>query len=222
MRTVLNAIDRAGIAADTIVIYSSDQGYTLGEHGMTEKHYAYEQVMRIPLIMRYPRLIRPGTCRDEMVLNIDVAPTLYDLCGGRIPEDVAGRSWRALFEAEDKPPADWREQFFFEYCDERAAVPAQIVVRTRDDKLIRHQYVDAQELYDLRKDQQENRNVAADSEYAGVLRDTKHCLNQLIQETALGETHESTGNLVLCAGTGAGEKQGCHMSRDLLRSVQRA
>ena len=106
---IFEAIDQAGITDETIVIYSSDQGYTLGEHGMTEKHYAYEQVMRIPMIIRYPDMIEPGITPPGMALNIDVAPTVLDLCGIEPPDEMTGESWRTLLEEPDSKSTGWRE-----------------------------------------------------------------------------------------------------------------
>ena len=73
---VLNAIDKAGIAEDTIVIYTSDQGYTLGEHGLCEKHFGHEEAMRVPMLIRYPKLAKPGIRRDDLVITNDIAPTV--------------------------------------------------------------------------------------------------------------------------------------------------
>jgi len=181
---VLAAIDQAGIAEDTVVIYTSDQGYTLGEHGMTEKHYAYEQVMRIPMIVRYPRLVQAGIRRKELVLNIDVAPTVLDLCGVRPGADMAGRSWRPLFEAGSAGrAADWREDFLFEYWDHRPVLPGQLAVRSQRYKLITYPGRPDRELYDLGRDPGENRNVIDERGYAGTLKEMEARLERLIKET---------------------------------------
>jgi arylsulfatase A-like enzyme len=93
---VLNALDDAGIADNTIVIYTSDHGYSLGEHGLTEKHFAHEEAMRIPMIIRYPKMIKRSIRRKELALTIDIAPTLMDICTGSVPPDMVGRSWKPL------------------------------------------------------------------------------------------------------------------------------
>jgi N-acetylglucosamine-6-sulfatase len=181
--TVLRALDEAGIVDDTIVIYTSDQGYTLGEHGMTEKHFAYEQVMRIPMVVRYPRLIRPGIRRRELVLNTDVAPTLLQLCGLEPPSGVAGRSWLPLLGAETSPADSWREDFLFEYWDWRPVLPAQLAVRSQRYKLIIYPGFPFHELYDLATDPAENKNVATDPGYAAALDEMRRRLSRLIRET---------------------------------------
>ncbi len=171
--TILKAIDNAGIVDNTIVIYTSDQGYTLGEHGLCEKHFAHEEAMRVPMLIRYPKRINPGTRREEMALNIDIAPTVLDLCGASIPKDMVGRSWAPLLDAGDKPVGTWRENFLFELASEGDQIPGQIAVRTDHHKLITYPWISKpwKELYDLDKDPQEMRNIADDPAYTGVLAD---------------------------------------------------
>jgi N-acetylglucosamine-6-sulfatase len=180
---ILDALDKSGITEETIVVYSSDQGYTLGEHGMTEKHYAYEQVMRIPMIIRYPALIPPGITPDEMVLNIDVAPTLLDLCGMDPPEDMDGSSWRPILQAGDRKVSGWREDFLFEYWDYRPTLPSQLAVRSEQYKLITYQDHPERELYDLAADPAENHNRIDDPAYQDVLSEMEGRLDRLIRET---------------------------------------
>lgn len=180
---ILDALDNKGISEETIVIYSSDQGYTLGEHGMTEKHYAYEQVMRIPMIVRYPAMVKPGITPDEMVLNIDVAPTVLDLCGLDPPRDMDGRSWRPIFQAAGGEVDGWREDFLFEYWDFRPTLPSQLAVRSDQYKLITYQDHPERELYDLRTDPEENHNQIRDPDYREVLAEMEGRLNRLISET---------------------------------------
>ncbi len=181
--TILEAIDKAGITDETIVIYSSDQGYTLGEHGMTEKHYAYEQVMRIPMIIRYPDMIQPGITPPGMALNIDVAPTVLDLCGVEPPAEMTGKSWRPLLDDTGSKATTWREDFLFEYWDFRPTLPSQLAVRSDRYKLITYQDFPEQELYDLEKDPEENHNVIHQPEYDEVTKDMEKRLERLIKET---------------------------------------
>ncbi len=181
--TILDAIDKAGITDETIVIYSSDQGYTLGEHGMTEKHYGYEQVMRIPMIIRYPEMIQPGITPPGMALNIDVAPTVLDLCGVEPPADMTGKSWRPLLDDAGDKATKWREDFLFEYWDFRPTLPSQLAVRSDHYKLITYQDFPEQELYDLEKDPEENHNVILQPEYSEIKKDMQKRLERLIEET---------------------------------------
>ena len=180
---ILDAIDEAGINQKTIVIYSSDQGYTLGEHGMTEKHYAYEQVMRIPMIIRYPGLITPGITSSDMVLNIDVAPTVVELCGVKPNEEMDGLSWLPIFQSQGQAVRDWRRDFLFEYWDYRPVLPSQLAVRSERFKLITYQDFPERELYDLHNDPGEDLNVIEDPAYADALHDMEDRLERLIIET---------------------------------------
>ncbi len=181
--TILKAIDNAGITDETIVIYSSDQGYTLGEHGLTEKHYGYEQVMRIPMIIRYPDMIQPGITPPGMALNIDVAPTVLDLCGVEPPAEMIGKSWRPLLVDSGSQAGIWREDFLFEYWDYRPTLPSQLAVRSDRYKLITYQDFPEQELYDLEMDPEENHNVIHIPEYAEIKADMQKRLKRLTGET---------------------------------------
>lgn len=205
---ILNAIDEAGIQKETLVIYSSDQGYTLGEHGMTEKHYAYEQVMRIPMIVRYPELIKPGTQSDKLVLNMDVAPTVLDLCGINLPTDMSGKSWKPLFEGSDSKNLSWREDFLFEYWDYRPTLPSQLAVRSEDYKFISYQNHPEKELYDLQNDPDENQNVANNPEYKEALSDMEKRLSRLINETGWSQRRFQPVNNCYALGPFSEEKMG--------------
>lgn len=180
---VLKAIDDAGVADDTIVVYTSDQGYTLGEHGMTEKHYAYDQVMRVPLIVRYPAKVRASQKRKEIALTIDIAPTLLEWCGVAVPKEMDGQSWDGLVRSRDEPIEDWREDFLFDFTSNSLALPAQLAVRTKRYKLITYQAVPHRELYDLEKDPHEMRNVLEEPAYREVLSEMEGRLDRLIRET---------------------------------------
>ena len=164
---LLGALDELGLADDTVVIYASDNGLYEGEHNLTGKCSAYEESIRIPLLVRYPRLIEPGMVRDEMVLNLDLAPTLVSLAGLRAPADWPGQSWRPLLEG--KSPA-WRQAWFYEYFWERqcgSPTPTLTAVRTETAKLIQYQgHPEWTELYDLQNDPYELKNVYRTPPYA--------------------------------------------------------
>ncbi len=166
---VLDALDGQGCADDTLVLYTSDQGYTLGEHGLTEKHFCHEEAMRVPMLMRYPRGIRAGQHRTEMMLNIDIAPTILDVCTGAVPHEMTGRSaWPLL--TNDKPAGDWRDDFLFETISFGDEIPGQVAVRTERHKLITYPWLSRPfvELYDLQRDPLEMRNVADEPRYAAA------------------------------------------------------
>lgn len=156
---VLATLDELRLAENTLVVYSSDNGYYLGEHGLGDKRSAYEESIRIPLLVRYPGLAGRGKTIDSMALNIDLAPTLLDFAGVRIPSEMQGRSWRPLLEGRS---TQWRKAFFYEYFYERNFfTPTVTAVRTESFKLIRYPGREEwTELYDLRADPYETRNLA--------------------------------------------------------------
>jgi arylsulfatase A-like enzyme len=112
---VLEFLDTSGLAEDTLVIYTSDNGYFLGEHGWYDKRFMYEPSLRLPLLVRYPRLVQPGRVEPQMALNIDIAPTILDFAGVPVPEQMQGRSLRPLLGGD--APADWRQAAFYAYYE---------------------------------------------------------------------------------------------------------
>ncbi len=182
--TILKAVDNSGAAEDTIVIYTSDHGYSLGEHGLTEKHYAYEKCIRIPMLVRYPKMIKPGIRRKEMVLNMDVAPTLLDLADVPIPKDVEGKSWRPLFEAKTGKEQDFRDDFLY-YLE-----GLHLAVRTKRYKLIEWPNTNFSELYDLEKDPDELKNLIDEPAYTKIRKRLKNRLEEYKKETDLRKKEE--------------------------------
>lgn len=166
---LLATLDELGLTDDTVVVFSSDNGYYHGEHGLGDKRSAYDESLRIPMLVRYPRMIQKNTTRDEMVLNIDLAPTFVDLGGGKIPSTVQGRSWRPLFT--EKSPA-WRQSFLSEYFLESTypTTPTVVAVRTPNAKLIKYPGHDEwTELFDLARDPYEMKNLVADPQSKDLL-----------------------------------------------------
>jgi arylsulfatase A-like enzyme len=160
---LLAALDELGLAENTMVIYTSDNGYYLGDHGLGDKRSAYEESLRIPLLLRYPRLGVKGALVDEPVLNIDLAPTLIQYAGLSVPAQMQGRSWRPLLERKGaQPPPDWRTAFFYEYFYEHNfPVPTLFAIRTPTAKLIKYkEHADWNEVFDLAQDPYEMRNLA--------------------------------------------------------------
>src|SRR5919106_947756 len=139
---LLNWLDSSGAAPDTVVIYTSDQGFFLGEHGWYDKRFMYAESLRMPLIVRYPAEVAPASVCDEIVLNVDFAPTILDLAGLTPAERMQGRSLRALLRHES--PSDWRRVAYYRYwehLDSIHRVAAHCGVWTRDFKLV-HYYGD--------------------------------------------------------------------------------
>ncbi len=158
---VLKALDELGLAEDTLLVFCGDNGYYLGEHGLGDKRSAYEESLRIPLLLRYPHGVKAGLV-DAMALNVDMVPTWLDFAGvaGAVP--THGRSWRPLLEGA--APADWRKAWFYCYFLERAfSVPMTTAVRTETAKLIKYPGHDEwTELFDLAADPYELKNLFAD------------------------------------------------------------
>ena len=180
---VLKTLEDMGELDNTVVVFSSDNGFFLGEHHRIDKRTANEESIRIPMLMRYPKLVPAGTVSDEMVLNIDVAPTFLDLAGVEVPDSVQGRSWRTLFKGGKK---SWREEFLYEYFEDPGfrRTPTMMAVRTPKWKYIEYQNVqDKYELYDLKNDPTELRNLIDDPRYAEVLGDMRGRLQRLMTQT---------------------------------------
>jgi N-acetylglucosamine-6-sulfatase len=167
---------------DTLIIFTSDNGFFWGEHGRGDKRMAYEESIRVPLIARCPKLLSAGSRREAMVLNIDIAPTLLELGGAAIPKTIHGRSLVPLF-ADDAAP--WRTSFLSEYfgnADNR--IPGWQAVRTARWKYIHYTNVpDVDELYDVTSDRYELKNVIADPAVAATLRELRGDLQQLLTTT---------------------------------------
>ena len=164
---LLGALEETGVANNTVVVFASDNGYFLGEHGLGDKRAAYEDALRIPLLVRLPGG-EQGATIDAMTLNIDLAPTLLDLAGVPVPEAMQGRSLRPLLEGES--PGDWRTEFFYEYFTENPfPTPTVFALRTETAKLIRYPGRDDwTELYDLQSDPHEMSNLITDPGHADL------------------------------------------------------
>ena len=167
---LLDYLDQHDLAEDTIVIYTSDQGFYLGEHGWYDKRFMYEESLGMPLVMRYPREISRDQVLDELVMNLDFAPTFLDYAGIPVPREIQGESYRSLIGVNK--PDDWRTSIYYHYYEYPHGwhgVKRHYGVRTDRYKLI-HFYndVDLWELYDLQEDPNELNNVYDQSEYQAV------------------------------------------------------
>lgn len=160
---MLDALDSLGLAEDTVVVYSSDNGFYLGEHCSGDKRSLYEESLRIPLLVRYPRLFSKGLVVDELALNIDLAPTFLDLAGVAIPKEMQGASWKEV--ASGKKPAGWRQSFFAEYYKELGDVPTCYAIRTTTHKLVKYpNHPEFTEVFDLTTDPYEIKNLASNTD----------------------------------------------------------
>ncbi len=166
---VLDYLEMTGELDNTIVVYTSDQGFFLGEHGWFDKRFMYEECQRMPLLVRYPKAIKAGTVSDALCMNIDFAPTFLDYAGVEIPSDIQGVSLRPVIENDGATPTDWRKAVYYHYYEYPAehSVKRHYGIRTKDFKLI-HFYndIDCWELYDETKDPMEMHNVYDAPEYS--------------------------------------------------------
>jgi arylsulfatase A-like enzyme len=192
---ILDELEASGDLDDTIIVYSSDNGFFHGQHGLHDKRAMYEDSIRIPHIVHYPRLVKPGTAFDQMVLNIDLAPTLLDFAGVPTPPAMQGRSWRPVLEGRD--PVG-REHWLYEYNWEKAYPwdPTQYGIRERRFKYIRYPDLGNQdpdylmkgelpyeELYDLQSDPLEMHNIAGEAAAAATLARMRETLRRTLTET---------------------------------------
>jgi arylsulfatase A-like enzyme len=177
---VLDTLDETGLAEDTLVVYTSDQGFYLGEHGWFDKRFMYEESLRMPLVMRLPGRVRAGSVSADIVSNLHFAPTFLDLAGRGKPAEMQGRSFLPLLLG--RTVAGWPESFYYHYYEYPAVhmVKRHYGVRTRRYKLIHFYYdIDAWELYDLEKDPLELHNVHGDPALAGIRRELEAELRRL-------------------------------------------
>lgn len=173
---LLDYLKSIGELDNTLIIYTSDQGFYLGEHGWFDKRFMYEESFTSPMLMRLPGAIKAGRTSKAFAMNIDLAPTILDYAGVEIPSDIQGRSLRPVVENEGKAPEGWRTAVYYHYYEYPSwhSVKRHYGIRTERYKLI-HFYndVDEWELYDLKKDPKEMKSVYDDPEYASV-RDSMH------------------------------------------------
>jgi len=180
---LLDYLDTSGLAENTIVVYTSDQGFYLGDHGWFDKRFMYEHSLRMPLLVRYPKEIKAGSINDDIVLNLDFAPTFLDFAGVAVPSDMQGHPLRPLLQGNT--PQNWRASMYYHYYEYPAVhmVKRHYGIRTKRYKLIHFYHdIDAWELYDLEKDQNELNNVYDNPEYADVVKQLKAQLQQLRKE----------------------------------------
>lgn len=176
---LMDHLESKGLAENTLIIYVSDQGFYLGEHGWFDKRFMYEESFRTPLLMSWPGVINPGTVNDKLVQNLDLAQTVLEAAQVEQPTDMQGKSLIPLLL--DKP-IQWRDALYYHYYEYPGihAVKRHYGVRTDRYKLIRFYYdIEEWELYDLEKDPQELNNVYADPAYAEVKEELMKKLDEL-------------------------------------------
>ena len=183
---VLDYLDESGLADNTVVVYSSDQGFYLGDHGWFDKRFMYEESLRMPLLVRWPGVVEAGSENTDLVQNLDFAETFLEIAGVPVPADVQGRSLVPLLKGDTQD--DWRDSIYYHYYefdgDRRTAhmVRRHNGVRTDRYKLIHFYNLGEWELYDLERDPREMQSVYGDPDYADVVRDLKAELERLQQQ----------------------------------------
>jgi arylsulfatase A-like enzyme len=185
--TILDTLGELGLADDTVVVYTSDQGWFLGEHGWYDKRWMYEESFRTPLLVRWPGVIEPGRRTSLMTQNIDFAPTFLEMIGLDAHERMQGDSLVPILVAEDDAEVEdigWRDALYYRYYESNGPhrVPKHEGVRTRRWKLMKFSELDEVEMYDLHTDPDEMRSIADDPEHAVVRARLEALLEELKAE----------------------------------------
>ena len=177
---ILDYLKAEGLEDNTIVIYASDQGFFNGEHGWFDKRWIYEKSIHMPLIVRWPGVVKPGSRPTPLVQNIDYAATFVEIAGGKIPTGLHGRSLVPILRGET--PADWRKSLYYHYYDPGHGVTKHYGVRTDRFTLVNFYPVKKWELYDNDKDPLQLRSVYANPAYAPTVAELKTELERLRQQ----------------------------------------
>jgi arylsulfatase A-like enzyme len=177
---VLNYLDANNLSDNTIVVYTSDQGFYLGEHGWFDKRFAYNESFKTPLLIRWPNVIKPGITNTQMVQNLDFTQTFLEAARITAPQDMQGESLVKMLEEGTDP--NFRKEAYYHYYEYPAIhqVKRHYAIITEKYKLIHFYYdVDEWELYDREKDPQEMTNVYTDEAYKEIVKDLKSRLKDL-------------------------------------------
>jgi len=193
---LLDYLDKTGLAENTVVIYTADQGYFLGEHGFFDKRLIYEESLRMPFVIRYPKEIPAGTRNNDIILNIDFSALMADYAGIQIPTTMQGTSFRNNLMGYTPP--GWRKSMYYRYWLHRVERPGHFGLRNENFKLVffygqplgmkgamKAVTNPAWEFYDLNKDPQENHNSYQDPRYTNIIKTMKNEL--LIQREMVGD-----------------------------------
>ena len=188
---MLDFLDKSKLSENTIVIYSSDQGFWLGEHGWFDKRWMYEESLHTPLLVRWPNKIKPSSKNDLLVSNLDFAPTFLELAGAKPAKDMQGESLLPLFKGYT--PKDWRITHYYHYYEAGGhGVPIHYGVTDGKQKLIRFpdDKLNTWEFFDLQKDPMEMKNLYADKSYRGDIQSMKKELQRLRKQYKIKETSD--------------------------------
>lgn len=197
---ILDYLEESGLAENTVLIYTADQGYFLGEHGFFDKRMMYEESSRMPFVICYPKEIKGGTRIDDIILNIDFAALFADYAGVKKPSFIQGQSFRKNLEG--KTPADWRESMYYRYWEHSPNRPAHFGIRDKKYKLIfyygqplgmkgasKETTAPAWEFYDIEKDPHELHNAINDKQYQSIISEMKKELKK--QKEKAGDSDDA-------------------------------
>jgi len=188
---VLSFLKDNGLDKNTIVIYASDQGFYLGEHGWFDKRFIFEESLRTPLLIKWPDVVKPGAVNDDLVSNLDFAETILDMAGVEVPSDMQGRSLVPILIG--RKPANWRKEHYYHYYEYPAvhSVKRHYGICTERYKLVHYYYdIDEWELYDRQADPLEMKNFYDDPEYASVIKKLHRRLDKI--RLKYGDSEELT------------------------------
>lgn len=198
---VLDYLEKTGELDNTIIVYTSDQGFFLGEHGWFDKRFMYEECQRMPLLVRFPGSVKAGSTSSALCMNVDFAPTFLDYAGVEVPSDIQGTSLRPVLDGGGKTPEDWRKAVYYHYYEYPAehSVKRHYGIRTDRYKLI-HFYndIDSWELYDEQEDPKEMRNLYGLEEYADIRKDMLSLMDSV--QVAYGDVDPCEKERVLYKG----------------------
>ena len=180
IKRVVDYLKEDGNYDNTLIVYTSDQGYWLGQHNMHDKRLILEESLKMPLIVRYPREIKAGSINTKLGMNIDFGPTILDYAGVPIPSVMQGVSLRPLLQG--KTPDNWRSSIFYAYYNRS---PKHWGIRTDRYKLIRFPDTEAVEFYDLKEDPKEMYNRGSEPGYIKQINKTQKKLNALMTEVGI-------------------------------------
>jgi arylsulfatase A-like enzyme len=176
---LMATLDELGLDNNTVVIYSSDQGFYIGDHGWYDKRWMYEESLKMPLIVKWPGVTKPNSVSEQMVQNLDYAPTFLAMAGADVPKDMQGHSIVPLLKGEQ--PSDWRKRIYYHYYEYPSVhmVPRHYGIRTERYKLMHFYQFDEWEMYDLEEDPDELKNLYEDPSQQGKIADLKKQLEAL-------------------------------------------
>jgi hypothetical protein len=186
---VLDFLKKNGLDKNTVVIYASDQGFYLGEHGWFDKRFIFEESYRTPFLVQWPGVIQPGSVNKDMVSNLDIAETMLDMAGVDIPTDMQGRSMVPLLKG--RHPLNWRKEHYYHYYEYPGShmVKRHYGISTQRYKLVHFYYdIDEWELYDRESDPLEMKNFYNDPSYASVKKKLHKRLDKIM--TRYGDSEE--------------------------------